>query len=193
MVKTRRGIQVAGGVSKRRSGKLSRASAGYALPSAWQEPPSQLLDRIFSYLLTQPDGNQHVSEEKVVFPFAAPKSRFSPADSSVLPFLGQVRMASLVCSYWRAAAQDVLLADTAVSKPARCATTQRVSHLLLSNSALCSPPVQREDTSLCRWHPQPFSLCRCTMQAPPPPPCGCATPLSTPGHRHSHHAGSSSS
>lgn len=153
MMKTRRGMQVVGGVGKRRSGKLSRASAGHELPSPWQEPPSQLLDRIFSYLLTQPDGNQHVSEKKALFPCAPSKSRFPPADFSVLPFLGQVRMASLVCSYWRAAAQDVLLADTAVSKPARCATTQRASYLLLSNSALRPPPVQREDTPLCRWHP----------------------------------------
>lgn len=51
----------------------------------------------------------------------------------------QVRVASCVCTYWRAAAQDVLLADTAVSKPERCGFLAQALRALPSSLSLRLP------------------------------------------------------
>lgn len=104
-------------------GKTRRAksAAPPRVPSPWQEAPPELIT-ILERLLAMEDGNRWVSGTCARRPISRRRRRPLPPSpvSSLLTnpaVLVQVRVASHVCSFWRATAQEVLLADTAISKP----------------------------------------------------------------------------
>ena len=107
----------------------------------WRAPPHPVLETVFRHLLALEDGCRWVrggTSERLgagegragawgargvgsaapAAPYRQrpPRPRAPYTHRHLLP-CAQLRNASHTCAYWRAAAQDVLLADTAISRP----------------------------------------------------------------------------
>lgn len=99
--------------------------------SIWQCPPDTVLDAIFERLFAQGDGPRWVrpplpppghgssASNKGCNAKRAQAAACLTALAAATPGAAQVRVASHVCSAWRSSALEILLGDTAVSRPVR--------------------------------------------------------------------------